>query len=338
MTMGWWIVGHERVVAQLRRGLAERTLAHAYLFVGPPNVGKTSLVLNLAQALNCDGTVETRPCGTCEHCRRILAGTHPDVALISPLPDEKSRGRTKTEIGIDQMRDLQAQAARFPAFGAWRVFVVSPAERMSDEAANSLLKTLEEPPGHVLIALLAAEELRWPTVVSRCQRLELRPVAARDIEARLAGEANPERTREIARLARGSIGWAIDACAREEALSERDGRVEGLLALGRASLQERFSFAARLADQFRRQREPVLHLLALWRELWRDVLLLVAGRDEDVINHKHIEELRRAADRCSLAQAGDFLHRLREAAGQLSANASPQLALEVLMLRLPASR
>ena len=336
--VGWWVVGHERAVAQLRRGLAAGTLAHAHLFVGPPNVGKTSLALNLAQALNCAGAAEARPCGMCDHCRRILAGTHPDVALVSPLPDEKSRGKLKTEIGIDQMRDLQAQAARFPVFGAWRVFIVSPAERMSDEAANCLLKTLEEPPGHVLILLLTGEELRWPTVVSRCQRVELRPVPMRDIEARLARETTPERAREIARLARGSFGWAIDACGREEALSEREGRVENLLALARASLQERFAFAARLADQFRRQREPALHMLALWRELWRDVLLLATGRDEDVINQKHVEELRRAAEGCSIAQMSDFLHRLREAAWQLSANASPQLALEALVLRLPASR
>ena len=164
----WQVIGQDKILALLKRSLKERNIAHAYLFVGPHHVGKRTLALNLAQALNCDD-LEQPPCGQCRSCLRIAAGKHADV-IFSGLD-------SKTEIGIDDMRELQRAANLPPYEGKSKVLIIDDAEYMSSEAANSLLKTLEEPPPSITWLLLASEERRLlPTIISRCQRLELKPV------------------------------------------------------------------------------------------------------------------------------------------------------------------
>ncbi|TET38214.1 MAG: AAA family ATPase, partial [Dehalococcoidia bacterium] len=165
----WQVIGHEKAVALLERSMKGGKLSHAYLFVGPPHVGKMTLAMNLAQALNCRG--EERPCGECPQCRRIARGVHADVQVIG------LEGRM--EIGIDQIREMQHAASLKPFEGRNRVFIIDGADHLSHEAANCLLKTLEEPPPNDQLILLAANErLLLPTVLSRCQKLELGPLPA----------------------------------------------------------------------------------------------------------------------------------------------------------------
>jgi len=160
----WQVIGQDKALALLDRSLKENNVAHAYLFVGPRHIGKKTLALNLAQALNCDA--DKPPCGQCHSCRRILEQKHADVTCIGL--------DSKTEIGIDDIRKLQRLANLPPYEGKRKVFIIDDAEYLSTEAANSLLKILEEPPPKVVWVLLTAEEPRLlPTIVSRCQRLEL---------------------------------------------------------------------------------------------------------------------------------------------------------------------
>ena len=208
--MNWEMVGHEWAVTLLRRGLASGRVSHAYLFCGLPQVGKTRLALKLAQAPNC--TQPDPPCGQCDSCKKIWEGTHTDVRLVA---GEGAGGSIK----IGQIRDLQREAVLRPYEGRRRVFVLERIDLASIEAANSLLKTLEEPPGHVVLALTAVHAEALPaTVVSRCQRLDLRPVAQATLEAALAGRGvPPEKARLLARLSGGRVGWALEA-SRDEAL------------------------------------------------------------------------------------------------------------------------
>ncbi len=173
----WNTIGHERAVTHLKLGLEKGQLSHAYLLTGPRQVGKMSLAMDLARALNCLG--DERPCGVCDQCGRIERGLHADVRIAGVEAGTSRGGGSRTSIGIDQVREVQREASLKPYEGRYRVFVVDGAEHVTSEAANSLLKTLEEPPDQVVIALLAPDvDVLPPTVVSRCQRLDLSPTTS----------------------------------------------------------------------------------------------------------------------------------------------------------------
>ena len=144
--MGWQFIGHDWAVTLLQRGLEAGRVAHATLLCGPPQVGKTRLALTLAQALNCAGP--DRPCGRCASCLKVEKGTHPDVRLIE---GEGAGGGFR----IDQIRGVKRESVLSPYEGSYRVFVLRRIDLASIEAANSLLKILEEPPDHVVLVLTA---------------------------------------------------------------------------------------------------------------------------------------------------------------------------------------
>ncbi|GAI32367.1 unnamed protein product, partial [marine sediment metagenome] len=188
-------------------------VAHAYLFVGPPHVGKMTLALNLAQALNCEA-VEP-PCGECLPCQKIASAKYVDVQIIGLTTDGDSvEAKPRTEISIDQIREMQHSASLPPFEGKYKVFIIDGAEHLSSEAANCLLKTLEEPVGRVIFILLATNDKLLPaTVISRCQRLELPPLAVSEVEAALNSRwgIESQKAKLLARLSHGCLGWALSA-------------------------------------------------------------------------------------------------------------------------------
>src|SRR4030043_2492249 len=209
----WQIIGQPKALALLEHSLQTGELAHAYLIVGAPHIGKMTLASDLAKAVNCQG--EKPPGGECQPCRRIADGKHADITVIG-LNSAKDSGeiRTRVEISIDAIRELQHSASLPPYEGKCKVFIIDGAEYLSTEAANCLLKTIEEPPPQVIILLLTAEEQRLlPTVISRCQRLELKPLPANEIEKILMESYGIDRDKAglLARLSRGSLGWALTA-------------------------------------------------------------------------------------------------------------------------------
>ena len=332
----WRTIGHQKAVNSLDRGLREGRLSHAYLLVGPARVGKMTLAKELAQAVNCLG--ETRPCGDCGQCPRIASGLHPDVRVIGVESQTAGDGRNRVTIGIDQVREVQRQASLKPYEGSHRVFIFDGAELLSEEAANSLLKVLEEPPDQVVLVLLAADaESLLPTIVSRCNRLDLRPLSpslvSRELVARY--EVAQERADEIARLSGGRLGWAIQAMNEPELLEHHETALVEIEAAIAAGLEERFSYAARLAVSFGEQREPTRQELGLWLEWWRDVMLIKQGASEMVTNLSRQESLRTTAESLSTAEIVSGIEAIRTAAEYLDRNVNPRLTLEELMLSLP---
>jgi DNA polymerase-3 subunit delta' len=331
----WQLVGQDRAVTLLQRNLERGAVAHAYLMVGPPHVGKMTLALELAQALNCEAAEP--PCGECDSCRKVAAGKHADVQVIG-LDSGNSGDKTRTEISIEQVREMQ-HAANLPPFeGKCKVFIIDGAEMMSNEAANCLLKTLEEPSAGVIFVLLTANDSLLPTtVVSRCQRLELRPLPVPQIETVLSGRRGLESDRAglLSRLCHGRLGWALTAADDESLLERRAQLLERLLEVIGGDNELRFDYAAQLATQFGQNRAAVREVLDLWLDWWRDLFLVKLGAGDAVTNIDHEAELDEMGWGYSLPQIRAFINSIQSAAEQLEQNANPRLALEVMMLSIP---
>lgn len=326
----WQVIEQPRATTLLNRSIEMGQLSHAYLFTGPPHVGKLTLAIGLAQAVNCQATEV--PCGECVPCRRIAEGKHSDVQIIS-LP---SNG--KKEIGIDQIKEMQSAASLPPYEGRCKVFVFNKAESLSHEAANRLLKTLEEPAPKVLIVLLTAREGDvLPTIVSRCQRVELHSLPVALIKTRLIEyhSVDEEKADLLARLSGGAVGWALLALQDEEVVQARSQRLATLADLKRASITQRFAYAAQLATRFTKQREEVEEILRLWIQWWHDLLLIRGGRSESITNVDRIATLSEQAMDMNTGQIVGFIRHLQGANKELAQNANPRLVFEVLMLNMP---
>lgn len=340
----WDLVGHEQAVERLGLSLKRGHVAHAYLITGPARVGKTTLAGRLAQAVNCSDP--DPPCRRCRSCRRIESGTHMDVRVIqlnaaaaeAEEGEERPRGKGAAKnIGIDQVRALQREAALSPYEGGRKVYLILDAENLSLDAGNSLLKVLEEPPPQVVLILTAADaNMLLPTIVSRCQEVRLQPVPVARLAAHLRGQGVVvEKAELLARLAGGRPGWAIEAAADDSLLAERAEELDRLLGAVEGGVRERLALAGQLAAEFGRRRQSVGLALELWSTWWRDVLLLQAGAPELIGNRDRLEALSRQAERLSPARTCSYLARIEAARAQLDQNVNPRLVCEALLLEAP---
>jgi DNA polymerase-3 subunit delta' len=318
------IIGHEWAVELIQRGLATQRLSQSYLMVGPPRVGKTTLALYLARAVNCVSTGH-RPCGACGHCQKIAKGIHPDVRLI----DEPA-----SDIGIDQIRDIQREMSLAPFEGRHRVYVLCNFHLASLPAANCLLKTLEEPPPRVVLILTATHgEALLPTIVSRCQLLHLRSLPVAQVQASLESRWNVEsgRANLIARLSEGRIGWAIEASNSDALLHVRDKYFVALEQVLRQAHWERIGLAQRLSQN----PQALPELFNLWESWWRDIMLTKSGNPETLTNPDREQTFRDEARRLTWDDIKGCLHSIQHARQQIDQNVNPGLTLEVLLLRMP---
>ena len=324
----WQITGHETAVELLDNSLRNDRLSHAYLFVGPAQVGKMTLAINLAQALNCEN--DDRPCGACASCKRIMDLKHADVQVIDL--------GGKTEVSIDQIRELERYASLKPFEGKSRVFIIDNADFMSSEAANCLLKTLEEPPPFVYMILLStSEKAILSTILSRCQKLELRPIAISAIEHALTERygAKPEDAHVLARLSSGCMGWAVNTSVNKDAVTLRKELIESLVNIAKADRLEKFSYSASMASKFSKNRAEVQKLLSLWISWWRDLLLIKGNCREIITNIDHQETLFREEAYYDIIDIRNFIISLIQAGTLLKNNANPRLVLDVLILSMP---
>ncbi len=324
----WQVIGQDKILSLLDYSLKTNAIAHAYLLVGPRHVGKGTLAINLAQALNCDGP--ELPCCQCRSCQRILEGKHADVTPIGL--------DSKTEIGIDDIRGLQRLANLPPYEGKCKVFIIEDADYLSTEAANSLLKILEEPPPRVVWLLLAAEEEHLlPTIISRCQRLELKPMPSERIQEVLVNSYNVDanEAKLLMQLCHGRLGWAVSALANDDILEQRSQRIARLVSLLTAGLEQKFAYAQELASQFSQNRRAGAEIVETWLDWWRDLMLIKSGCQESIINVDYETTLEEQARELSLSEIEGFLANLCLLQEEISKNVNPRLAWEWLMLNLP---
>jgi DNA polymerase-3 subunit delta' len=338
----WGLVGHQWAIDLLRRSISGGRTAHAYLLSGPAGVGKALLALRLAQTLNCEAGGPD-PCLSCRSCKRIERGNHPDIRVAGMAsqaaglkPEEAARQK---ELKIDTVREWQRDINLRPYEGRRRVFILHDAERLTEAAANAMLKTLEEPPSYATLLLVAntSGDL-MATIVSRCQPLKLRPVPRAQIAEALQARFNlaEDDARLLAAWSGGRVGWALRMVDAPEELEARQEQLAELVALHSLSRAAGFRWAEERAKQFRGgEQASVFAALELWQSWWRDLMLTAAGCDQAIIHVDRRDELRQAAVRYPLAEAHAFITRLDAAVRQLRENVNPQLALENLALHLP---
>lgn len=331
----WQTVGHDKAVRALSKAMSEGRMSHAFLVTGPPRVGKMSLAMDMARALNCVG--DDPPCGACGQCRRITEELHPDVRVIG-LETDRNTKRLRTVITIEQVRDVQRDASLKPYEGKYRVIIFDGAEKLSEEAANSLLKTLEEPPDQVVIILLASDPANLlPTILSRCRRLDLRPVGVEVITGHLYRLYTTDRqlAEEVARQSGGRMGWAIQATQEPEMVKTIADRLALVEQTVSSTLEARFEYAEQLARRFPQGRAEVLEELDMWMGWWRDVMVISEGRPELVWNVSRSATLESTAAELQTSQAAAAVKAVQRTKDLLQRNVNPRLAIEELMLAVP---
>jgi DNA polymerase-3 subunit delta' len=342
--MSWTVAGQESAVAILTRAVEHERVAHAYLFTGPTHVGKTLAALQFAQLLNCTG--EAAPCGRCRQCEKVASMTHADVELvriggICDENDHKHAADDSRDIRICQIRRLERVVSRAAYEGRYRVLIIEPAEAMNEATANALLKTLEEPPDHVVLILVTdREEMLLPTIRSRARRIGFagQPPALIERTLRTRWDVDPQRAAQLARLSGGRMGWAVLAMHDESVLEQRREALDRAQALASAPLAERFAWAAETGGRYTKDRAGVQATLEVWQAWWRDILLMAAGRESQAVHRDRLDTLRPLAAQCDVPAAVRALRGIAEARQQLVENASPVLALEMMTLALPVLR
>ncbi len=339
----WPVYGQDHILRQWEAGLKTGRLAHAYLLVGPPHMGKMSLALALAQAVNClsrpPAAAGNAPCGECRQCRRIAQGIHADVKVVG-VGSGEDEGPARRDIRIDQVREIESFLNLTPYEGSRKVIIIDGSESLNTAAANALLKTLEEPPDDALLLLLTvSEDALLPTIRSRCSLLYLKPVAKAELEHKLVNEydTSPALAEQLARWSRGCLGQAVNVRQDPQILEQRDADLERLLEVCNGGLDARFDYAAELATRFNRERDAARELLYLWLRWWRDLLLVKEGVEEYVHHADRIMPLRLQATGLTTAQVVAFIKDLNRTLAALDANANARLALEALLLNLPPS-
>ena len=277
----WNIVGHELAINTLRRALLAQRVRHAYLFTGPEHIGKALLAQRFAQTLLCTGGGDAHkapqnPCNICLSCRKVMHGNHPDVHYISRPPE-------KQFILIEQVRALQADAARKTLEGRRNIFIIQGMHEMNVQAANCLLKTLEEPEPDVVLLLTAPDPVALlPTILSRVQQIPMQLLTTKQIKSALEDRwhVEPDEANLIAALAAGRMGWAVQAVEDEDMLAERQAQLETLAKLSTAGKVQRFDVAQRLSAD-----SDKLHgILELWLLWWRDMVLAANNCLDLIVN------------------------------------------------------
>ena len=329
MLANWGLVGHQWAVALLKVQMVNGKVRQAYLFTGPDGAGRRTLALRLAQALNC-----TRPpasgefCGECRNCRGFATMQHADLLIL-----ERQEG--DREIKVAALRELTRSISRTPLEAKIQVALLLDFHEASEEAANAMLKTLEEPNPSVLICITAPDADSLPaTVVSRCELIRLRPLAIAALASELEGRLHIDQPHAtlLASLSEGLPGGAIRMQSNPKELEQRSRWLDDGEDLLKADRVQRFEFAEKAG----KDRDTLNAQLRTWLSFWRDVLLRAGGSNGAISNLDRAERIDRLAAQLPFSAIHRFVTCLERTLDQLVTNVNARLAMEVLLLELPS--
>lgn len=322
------LLGNESVRARLWRAADQSSslgrMHHCYVFEGPEGVGKATTAMRLALTVNCLGTVDSSgaPCGTCASCRQILAGTHPDILVVTPDPDRATRVITADQArGIISSLQLQRHSARR------RFVILDPADALTEEAANVLLKTFEEPPAGTQFILVTARAASLLTTVrSRSQRVRFGPVSRAELEAWLHGRRLDPA---LAVLSGGSPGYAL-RLAEGEAQERREAVVQLLATVGQP-LHQLFAFTEAAGKKSDGSVERTTLAVDALEELLRDAVFVASGREHAALHQVHLDALSVWASALYPGGIGRMEKAIAAARDRLKLNVNGRVVLEALL-------
>lgn len=336
------VAGQEHIITTLRHAVEENKIAHAYLFCGPRGTGKTTIAKLLAKAINCTGDI--KPCDECENCQEITVGNHPDVIEIDAASNN----------GVDEVRSLIEKVKYAPSQGKYKVYIIDEVHMMSTGAFNALLKTLEEPPAHVVFILATTEPHKiLPTIISRCQRFDFTKLSLIDIVNRMKDIVSEEKyncdeeaLEMIAKLADGGMRDALSIL--EQCLAYNDkhltvqdvNHIYGIISLEKkidlikVILSKDMKQSLSLLEEMKKNGIDIKRLTLDLVDILKDVVIYRNTNDETILFVLSRYYLDMLVQYISCQEAFDFIDILMDASEKYAKVINPSIYFELAILKM----
>ena len=320
------IIGQEQIKEHLRGAISTGKVSHAYIINGERSSGKEFIARVFAMALQCEKD-EVEPCGECHSCRQALSNNQPDIVYVS---HEKPN-----TIGVEDIRvQINGDIGVKPYSSPYKIYIMNEGEKMTVQAQNALLKTLEEPPEYAVILILTTQlEALLPTILSRCVVLNMKPVSDALVKKYLMEElAVPDYKANICvAFARGNIGKAKLLASSEEFEKVKDEAITLVKYINDMEINEIVK-AIKKISEYKFDVNDYLDILSVW---YRDVLLFKATKDvNSLIFKEEIQQIMRVSDRSTYEGIETIVGALQKAKRRLEANVNFDLTMELLLLTI----
>jgi DNA polymerase-3 subunit delta' len=330
------IIGQEKAVGFLRKVLRGDRIPHAYLFTGINGVGKSTTAMALAKAINCSTDISDEGCGECVTCRQLSSGNFPDY--ISIEPDGQN-------IKIEQIRALNRSLNFKPVSGKFRITIIDRAEMMTEEAANSFLKTLEEPPPGNIIVLKVVDPLDLlPTIISRCQKVPFHPLPREEIKKYIAEQLDQDANTAwlAAGISEGSLGRAVEIC-EEGFLDQRRELIQDIMRLHDMTSVQVLDMAIEFNKKYSKKAKgdqaniDLYGVTGIWKTYFRDLLLSkVHGNYELLVNRDYSDIFGKLSERYDAEKLIESFFLIDGYQRDLLRNPNTGLMIEKMLLELKA--
>ena len=339
------VIGQDVIVKTLQNAIANGKITHAYLFSGPRGTGKTTVARILAKALNCSYGTDNEPCNECTSCKEIMEGNNPDVIEIDAASNN----------GVDEIREIREKVKFLPGESKYKVYIIDEVHMLTTSAFNALLKTLEEPPKHVIFILATTEPQKvLPTILSRCQRYDFKSLTVNEIEEsilKVAKEENVNISKEavvaIAESAEGGMRDALSYLDQAISLSEDEVTIEDvnsvtgnlsydkIIELAKCFEDKRISEALKIVNELLNLGKEVNKIIVSMLQFYRDILLYKTVDTSDY--SKYIFEkdsFKELASRIDEKRIFYYVEVLSETQNKLRLSTTPHIFLEVALIKM----
>lgn len=316
------VIGHREVIEHLQKGIQENKVSHAYILAGEKGSGKKLLADIFASTLQCEKE-SIQPCGTCKSCMQVEGGNQPDIIYVT---------HEKASLGVDDIRQqVNNDVAIKPYSSPWKIYIIPDGEKMTEQAQNALLKTIEEPPEYAMFLLLTENINTFlPTILSRCVTLQLKPVDAKLIKKFLMEKRQiPDYLAELsAAFSQGNVGKAIRYASSEEFIEMKKDTIHVLTHVDDMKNYEIMQFIKKMAEK-KGDVDDYLDLMLLW---YRDVLMFKVTQDTNgLLFIDEISSIRKQAQSKQYEGIEAIIQAIEKAKVRLKANVNFDTAMELMI-------